>query len=147
MIAVSRRSTNVVPLHLQQIARVGRRQHVDGLLGNDRCLHGIHGGAVQLLLGDAPLEELLQCAVAHRHGRRREAIGQIGEERADGVAVQIAQLRGIRVVDQRREAVAVDAQRLSARFRAFSARIHDLCSRSNACRPSCPSLQPQSSGR
>ncbi len=59
MIAVSRRSTSVVPLaDVQQVAGVGGRQHVDRLLGTTgACIASM--GSVQILLEHRPLEQLL----------------------------------------------------------------------------------------
>ena len=129
MMALSRRSTKLVPLQTLSRSRASAVGNTSTAARARRVLAWRPGRAVQLLVGDGPLDELLQRPVAHRHGRRRVPIGQVGEERADGVAVEIAELRGSGVVDERGQAVAVGPQRLVSEVRALSARIHDLCSR------------------
>ena len=76
--------------------------------------------------------------VAHRHGGRGGLVSEIGQEFADGIAVEIAKLRGSRVVDERGQAVAVRPEGLSARLRALSARIHERCNRSNSLSTTSP---------
>lgn len=69
-------------LHL----RVGEHRRL--LVGHPRLLHPLHRVRVDLALGDAPPEELLQRPEPRRDGGGLVPFGLVGEERPHGLAVQ-----------------------------------------------------------